>query len=60
MAKANYDGVDEVYFDFKVEFEKIPVGGALDISIDGHVGLSIDSERTYAGHIVHVEGTLSV
>mgnify|MGYP001240590031 FL=1 len=60
MANANYDGVDEVYFDFEVEFEKVPVGGALDIDLDGHVGLGIDTERPYAGHIVNVEGTLSV
>ncbi|KAB7766080.1 hypothetical protein CEK69_16150 [Xanthomonas sp. LMG 12462] len=60
MANANYDGVDEVYFDFEVEFEKVPIGGALDIDLDGHVGLGIDTERPYAGHIVNVEGTLSV
>ena len=48
MANANYDGVDEVYFDFEVEFEKVPVGGALDIDLDGHVGLGIDTERPYA------------
>lgn len=60
MANANYDGVDEVYFDFEIEFEKVPVGGALDIALDGHVGLGIDTERPYAGHIVNVKGILSV
>lgn len=60
MANANYDGIDEVYFDFEVEFEKVPVGGVLDIDLDGHVGLGIDTERPYAGHVVNVEGTLSV
>lgn len=60
MANANYDGIDEIYFDFEVELEKVPVGGALNIDLDGHVGLGIDTERPYAGHIVNVEGTLSV
>ncbi len=60
MANANYDGIDEVYFDFEVESENIPVGNSLDIDLHGHVGLGIDTERPYAGHIVNVEGTLSV
>ncbi|MGP6112217.1 hypothetical protein [Pseudomonas aeruginosa] len=60
MANANYDGVDEVYFDFEVEFQQVPIGGSLDIDLYGHVGLGIDTERPYAGHIVNVEGSLSV
>lgn len=60
MANANYDGIDEVYFDFEVESENVPVGSSLEIDLDGHVGLGIDTERPYAGHIVNVEGTLSV
>lgn len=60
MAGANYDGIDEVYFDFEVESNTIPVGSTLDIDLDGHVGLGIDTERPYSGHIVNVEGTLSV
>ncbi|MDQ1119028.1 MULTISPECIES: hypothetical protein [Pseudoxanthomonas] len=60
MAGANYDGIDEVYFDFEVESNTIPIGSTLDIDLDGHVGLGIDTERPYSGHIVNVEGTLSV
>lgn len=60
MAGANYDGIDEVYFDFEIESNTIPVGDTLDIDLDGHIGLGIDTERPYAGHIVNVEGTLSV
>lgn len=60
MAGANYDGIDEVYFDFEIESNSIPVGDTLDIDLDGHVGLGIDAERPYSGHIVNVEGTLSV
>ncbi len=60
MANANYDGIDEVYFDFEVESENVPIGGSLEIDLDGHVGLGIDTERPYAGHIVNVEGFLTV
>lgn len=60
MANANFDGVNEVYFEFEIEWDQIPVGGALAIDIDGHVGLGIDIERPYAGHIVNIKGNLSV
>lgn len=60
MANANYDGIDEVYFDFEVESENVPVGSSLEIDLDGHVGLGIDTERPYAGHKVNVEGFLTV
>ncbi|WP_321818469.1 MULTISPECIES: hypothetical protein [unclassified Paraburkholderia] len=60
MAGANYDGIDEIYFDFEIESNTIPVGSTLDIDLDGHVGLGIDTERPYSGHIVNVEGTVSL
>lgn len=60
MANANYDGIDEVYFDFDFESESVPVGSSLEIDLDGHVGLGIDTERPYAGHKVNVEGFLAV
>ena len=60
MANANYDGVDEVRFDFEIESDTIPVGSSLHIELDGHVALGIDTERLYSGHMVNVEGTLSV
>lgn len=60
MANANYDGIDEVYFDFEVESENVPIGSSLEIDLAGHVGLGIDTERPYAGHIVNVEGFLTV
>ena len=60
MANANYDGIDEIYFDFEVESESVPVGSSLEIDLDGHVGLGIDTERPYAGHKVNVEGFLAV
>ncbi|WP_025139605.1 hypothetical protein [Achromobacter sp. DH1f] len=60
MANANYSGIDEVCFDFKVEFDEVPVGGLLEIYLDGHVGLGADTERPYVGHMVNVEGFLNV
>lgn len=60
MAGANYNGINEVYFDFEIEFNTILIGDTLDIDLDGHVGLGIDTDRPYSGHIVNVEGTLSV
>lgn len=60
MANANYDGIDEVYFDFEIESENISVGHLFEIELNGHVGLGIDTERPYAGHIVKVEGFLTV
>jgi len=60
MAGANYDGIDEIYFDFEIESNTIPVGSTLDIDLDGHVGLGIDTERPYSGRIVNVEGAVSL
>lgn len=60
MANANYDGIDEVYFEYEVEPETLPVGEPLVIKLEGHVGLGIDLERPFAGNKVHVEGTLTV
>lgn len=60
MANANYDGIDEIYFDFEIESQTIPVGGTLDIGLDGHVALGIDTERPYSGHMVNVKGTLNL
>lgn len=60
MANANYDGIDEVYFDFEVALEEAAIGDPLLVDLDGHVGLGIDTERPYAGHKVNVEGTLTL
>jgi hypothetical protein len=60
MANANYDGIDEVYFEYEVEPDTLPVGEPLVIKLEGHVGLGIDLERPFAGNKVNVEGTLTV
>lgn len=60
MANANYDGIDEVYFELDVPFDQVTVGIPLVIDLDGHVGLGIDTERPYSGHKVNVEATLTL
>jgi hypothetical protein len=60
MANANYDGIDEVYFELNVPFEDATVGIPLVLDLDGHVGLGIDTERPYSGHKVNVEATLTL
>lgn len=58
MANTNCNGVEEIYFDFEAEPERIAVGDSLVIDLEGHVRLGIDAERPYSGHIISVEGTL--
>lgn len=60
MANANYDGIDEIYFDFDVQLDEVVIGDQLVVELDGHVGLGIDLDRPYAGHKVSVEGTLTI
>lgn len=60
MANANYDGIDEVYFELEVPFDLATVGNPLVIDLDGHVGLGIDTERPYSGHKVNVEAKLTL
>jgi hypothetical protein len=60
MANANYDGIDEVYFELEVPFDQAAVGSPLVIDLNGHVGLGIDTERPYSGHKVNVEVTLTL
>ncbi len=60
MANANYDGIDEVYFELDVPFDQATVGVPLVIDLDGHVALGMDTERPYSGHMVNVEATLTL
>lgn len=60
MANANYDGIDEIYFELEVPFDEVTVESPLVIDLDGHVGLGIDIDRPYSGHKVNVEVTLTL
>lgn len=60
MASANYDGIDEVYFDYELEPDGIALGDRLDITLDGHIGLGKDPERPFLGDRVNVRGALKL
>lgn len=60
MADANYDGIDEVYFQFEIDFDEAMVGEPLTIEFDGHVSLGIDVERPYSGHKVNYDAALTL
>jgi hypothetical protein len=55
MANANYDGVDEVYFEPAQEPAEAPLSEPLSIAVSGQVTLGIDTERPYSGHQVMVK-----
>lgn len=52
MARANYDGIKEVYFETELEPDEADVGEPMTATVDGHVTLGIDLERPYCGHKV--------
>lgn len=61
MASTNTGGIDEIYLPFDIDWEAIPSNGdPLEIPIDGHVSLEIDTERPYSGHRINVKATLWV
>lgn len=60
MDNANYNGIDEVYFELEVPFDEATVRNPLVIELHGHVGLGIDIERPYSGHKVNVEVKLTL
>lgn len=60
MANANYDGIDEVYFEEELEPDEATLHEPASATISGHVGLGIDTERPYAGHQVRFEVAVSL
>lgn len=56
MASANFDGIDELYFEGVVDIEKA-TDKELTVVIEGHVGLGADPERPFNGDMVNVKGT---
>ncbi|WIH05131.1 hypothetical protein KHF85_00890 [Xanthomonas translucens pv. graminis] len=47
--EANHDGLEEVYFELKIDLERVQVGSSLKESVPGHVSLRHDPDRPYAG-----------
>lgn len=60
MANANYDGIDEVYFEEELDPDEATLDEPVSATISGHVGLGIDTERPYAGHQVRFEVAVSL
>lgn len=66
MTNANYEEVDEVYFedpigfDLGLELSKVLVGCVLNIKRHGQVNLVVDGDRPFAGDAVNFECTLNM
>ncbi|EUJ09388.1 hypothetical protein Meth11DRAFT_0180 [Methylophilaceae bacterium 11] len=60
MGLTNGDGVDEIYIpiDYLELDELPPVGQQLDLELEGHISMGIDSERPYSGHKIFVRALL--
>lgn len=60
MALTNGDGVDEVYVPVDVTLASLPhARSQVTLDIEGHVAMSLDSERPYAGHIIQIQACVS-
>lgn len=60
MANANYDGIDEVYFEEEIDPDEATLEEPVRATITGQVNLGIDTERPYAGHQVQFEVAVSL
>jgi len=60
MANTNHAGIDEVYFDYEVDFDQTPIGDTVEMCFTGHISVSADLDRPYAGHMVRIVGHLTL
>lgn len=60
MANANYDGIDEVYFEEEIDPDEATLDEPVSATIAGQVNLGIDTERPYAGHQVQFQVAVSL
>ncbi|WP_267111856.1 hypothetical protein [Xanthomonas sacchari] len=60
MDELNHDGIEEVYFDTVVDFERIQVGTSFSFDIPGHLNLNQDPERPYTGTKIDFQLSLTV
>lgn len=55
----NGDGVEEIYIPIDLELDELPsLGQHLDLDLEGHISMGIDSERPYSGHKIFVRVSL--
>lgn len=57
IASTNGDGVDEVYVPVEeIELASLPpLGQPLEMDLNGHIAMGIDTERPYSGHKIEVQ-----
>lgn len=62
MASTNGDGIDEVYVPVDdIELASLPpLGQPLEMEIEGHIAMGIDTERPYCGHKIEVQVRLAI
>lgn len=62
IASTNGDGIDEVYVPVDdIDLASLPpLGEPLELEIDGHIAMGIDTERPYSGHKIEVQVRLVI
>lgn len=62
IASTNGDGVDEVYVPVDdIDLASLPpLGQPLEMEIEGHIAMGIDTERPYSGHKIEVQVRLAI
>lgn len=62
IASTNGDGVDEVYVPVDdIDLASLPpLGQPLEMEIEGHIAMGIDTERPYSGHKIEVQVSLAI
>lgn len=61
IASTNNDGVDEVYIPVdNLDLDELPQPGhLLEQELEGHVAMTVDTERPYSGHKIKVRATVT-
>lgn len=62
MASTNGDSIDEVYIPVDdIELASLPpLGELLEMELEGHIAMGIDTERPYSGHKIEVQVHLAI
>ncbi|MBU9552886.1 hypothetical protein [Burkholderia multivorans] len=61
IAMTNHNGIGEVYLPFDLSLADLPPAGEVtEIEVLGHIGMELDTERPYSGHIIDIEASVSV
>lgn len=62
IASTNGNGLDEVYLPVDdIELANLPpLGQPLEMEIEGHIAMGIDTERPYSGHKIEVQVRLAI